>query len=390
MKIISTNAIEILDSRGLFTVRAFLTTEQGIFKGDSPSGTSSGRYEAKEVLSSQAVQNIQTIINPKIAGMDFSGQNEFDQFLIELDGTTDKSRLGANAILSLSIAFSRSLSQFYGGLSPVKLPRPAFNLINGGKHGTTTLQAQEFLVCPNFNSFQENLRAGVLIYQTLKKILEEKFSSLATAVGYEGGFCPPLKKTEDALNLIWLAVKKSGFEKQIELALDLAASEFYENGKYNFEGKKIKPDDLLKFYEKILGKYPFVYLEDPFSQDDLSSWNLLSTRYPLPTTNCLIVSDDLTATNPERIKMAQEKNLCNGVIIKPNQIGAITQTIEAATLAKSFGWKIIASHRSGDTGDTFIADLAFGLGCDFVKFGAPARGERTEKYNRLLEIENNL
>jgi len=254
--------------------------------------------------------------------------------------------------------------------------------LNGGMHAGNDLDIQEFMVIPQMEGFKENLRIGVEIYQELKKILEKRFGKSAINLGNEGGFAPPLNKTKHALDLIMEAIKSAGYVEEVKIGLDCAASKFFKGGKYILENKKLNSEELLNFYQDLTKEYPILFFEDPFEQDDWQAWEKMS--------NLLVVGDDLTVTNPERIKKAHEKKACNGMILKPNQIGTVSETIEAAKLAKEFGWKIIVSHRSGDTCDDFIADLAVGISSDFIKSGAPARGERATKYNRVLRIEEEI
>jgi enolase len=276
--------------------------------------------------------------------------------------------------------------------------------LNGGVHAGNDLDIQEFMVVPQFESFKENLRAGMEIYHQLKEILKKNFGALAINLGDEGGFAPPLKRTSEALDLIMEAIRKTDYEGKVKIGLDAAASQFEKDGKYNFEGEERTAKELSDFYLDLLKQYPILFFEDPFAQDDWQGWKMIMSNVKSQTSgvpeigeanlgqdsNLLIIGDDLTVTNPERIKKAKEKGACDGVIIKPNQIGTVSETIEATKLAKEFGWKIIVSHRSGDTCDDFIADLAVGIRANFIKAGAPARGERVAKYNRLLRIEEEL
>lgn len=399
-KVKSIKAREILNSRGNWTVEAEVETEQGVFRAQVPSGTSVGKYEAVEKEAGKAVENVEEIIGPKLEGEDAADQKKIDQILIELDGTENKSCLGANAILAVSVACCRAgsaakklplyhhvLQLYENGSRSIKLPRACFNVLNGGAHAGSDLDIQEFMIVPQMKSFKENLKLGAEIYHCLKKILEKKFGKTATNVGDEGGFTPPIKKTREALDLIMDAIKSAGYEDKVKIGLDAAASEFYQDGKYNFEGKKLTGEKLSKFYQEIIKDYPILFLEDPFQQEDFDTFH---NFYHKVARSCQVVADDLTATNPKRIKQAKEKEACNGIIIKPNQIGTVTETLQAAKLAKKFGWKIVVSHRSGDTCDDFIADLVVGVAADFIKAGAPARGERVAKYNRLLRIEKEL
>ena len=402
-------AREILDSRGEPTVEAELETDLGIFRASVPSGKSVGKYEAVELRDGEkryfgkgvlkAVKNINQIIAPKLKGEDTTKQSKIDKILINLDGTKNKSHLGANATAGVSMAVCRagaateklSLYKYILQLSennslvnsPLNLPVPCFNVINGGSHAGNDLDIQEFMVLPQENSFSENLRRGCEIYHTLKDILKKKFGKVATNLGDEGGFSPPLRKTKDALDLIIKAIKKAGYQGEVKIGLDCAASQFFKEEKYVFEGKNLLPKNLSEFYQDIIEKYPISFLEDPFSENDFEGWKMLDSKV-------LIVGDDLLVTNSERIKKAQELGLCNSLILKINQIGTVTEALEAVKLAKSFNWKIIVSHRSGETTDGFISDFAVGIGAGFIKGGAPARGERVAKYNRLLRIEEEI
>jgi len=384
-KIKSIKAREILDSRGNPTIEVELLINKDSFLASVPSGASVGKYEAKELRDGEkrykgkgvlkAVKNIEQIIAPKLKGLNVNNQKRIDEILITLDGTKDKSNLGANAILPVSMAICRagantqnlSLYKYiekYMGTTCIKLPKPAFNIINGGAHAGNNLDFQEFMVVPQLKNFNRNLQAGTEIYHSLKEILKKEFGEISINVGDEGGFAPNLSKAEEALNLIMKAIKISDYQNQIKIALDVAASEFYKNK-----------------------KYPIVSIEDPFNEDDFQAFSNLMKKCE---NKINIIGDDLLVTNVERIKLAKEKNLCNGLLLKINQIGTVSEAIEAAKLAKSYNWKIMVSHRSGETNDDFIADLAVGIGADYIKSGAPARGERVAKYNRLLKIEQEL
>ncbi len=409
-KIKSIKAREILNSRGEPTVEVELKTDDGIFVASVPSGASIGENEAKELRDGgkkyfgkgvlKAVGNINKIIGPRIKGKNPAKQKEIDELMIKLDGTKDKSKLGANAILPVSMAVCRAgaaskdlslykyISQIYRGSPPVNLtlmvPTPCFNIINGGTHAGNKLDIQEFMIVPQKKLFSENLRAASEIYQGLKKILKNNFGEQAINVGDEGGFAPPISHASEALNLISQALKNYPDTK---IGLDCAASQYWKDKKYQLEGAVFTKEGLLIFYEDLIKKYPIIFLEDPFSENDWQGFQEITKKL---SNKIIIVGDDLLCTNPRRIKEAEKKNACRGAIIKPNQIGTITETIEAVKLAKSFNWKIIISHRSGDTCDDFISDLAVGVGADFIKSGAPARGERLAKYNRLLKIEEEI
>ncbi len=379
----SIKAREILDSKGRPTIEAELKTDRGVFKASVPSGTSEGKYEAKEVRASKAVENVNKIIAPELTEKNPAKQKEIDELMIELDGTENKSKLGANAILAVSITVCRAgaaannislynhINQLSRDRVSVGLPMPCFNILEGGVHADNKLDIQEFMVVPQEKTFSENFKTGKKIYQNLKKILEKKFGKKGIKLGDEGGFAPPTSNPEEALNFL----KEASLGFNMKFGLDCAASQ-WENQKYEID-----------FYQNLAGKYPLIFLEDPFSQDDWQGFQEITKKLGNKIT---IVGDDLLTTNIKRIKEAKLKNACNGVIIKPDQVGTVSEVIKAVKLAKSWGWKIIVSHRSGETMDDFIADLAVGVAADFIKSGAPAQKERLVKYNRLLKIEKEL
>ncbi|MCK5044438.1 phosphopyruvate hydratase [Candidatus Parcubacteria bacterium] len=400
-------AREILDSRGNPTVEVDLTTESGVFRASVPSGASTGKYEAQEIRDKakryngkgvlKAIKNVEQIIAPKLKGRDVIDQEKIDQLLVELDGTENKSRLGANAILPVSIAVCRAAAAIKGvplyfyiseiSKSKCKLPVASFNVINGGAHAGNDLAVQEFMIAPRMSSFKESLRVAVEIYHSLKEILKKNFGKSAVNIGDEGGFAPPLTTAEQALDLLVKAISKAGYKGKVGIMLDVAASEFYKKGKYEMKKAVFTKEKLLAYYLNLVKKYPIIGIEDPFSQDDWTSFAAITEQ---TKKNITIIGDDLLCTNPKRIKQAKDKQACNGIILKPNQIGTVTEALEAAKVTKSFGWKIMVSHRSGETNDDFIADLAVGLSANFIKTGAPTRGERLAKYNRLLRIEQEL
>jgi len=408
IKIKDIKAREILDSRGNPTVEVELFTDAGSFLALVPSGASVGKYEAKELRDRggrykgkgvlKAIKNIEEIIAPRLIDTEIKSQKEVDEILISLDGTKDKSNLGANAILPISMAICRAIavaknlplyqhiaeiSGFRFQVSGFRLPIPCFNIINGGSHAGNNLDFQEFMVVPQFKNFSQNLQAGSEIYHTLKEILKRDFGEDATNVGDEGGFAPNLSTAEQALDLIMKAIKVSGYENKVNIALDVAASEFYKDQKYGVRSR----DEMVKYYLELIGKYPITSIEDPFDEDDFEGFSILMNKCG---DKIDIVGDDLLVTNIERIKVAQEKKACNSLLLKVNQIGTVTEAIEAAKLAQSYNWKVMVSHRSGETTDDFIADLAVGIGAEYIKSGAPARGERVAKYNQLLKIEQEL
>jgi len=392
-KIKSIKTREILNSRGNPTIEAEIQTDFGKFLASVPSGTSKGKYEAVEKEAKIAIKNINEVIAPKLTEKDPVQQKEIDEFLIKLDGTKRKTRLGANAILAVSIAVCRAgakaknfplwkwLSKI-AGTKPA-LPRPGILVLEGGLHSKGDLSFQEIMVVSKAKSFRENFENGKKIFSVLGKILKKKYDKSGIQQGMEGAFTPPIKNTKEALNIVMEAIEKAGFLEKAEIVIDAAANSFFQKGKYYFDGKIMDNGELLNFYLEIFRQYPIRAIEDPFAEDDKEGWPILSSKF-------LIVGDDLTVTNPERIKIAQKNKFCNGVIIKPNQIGTVSETIKAAKLAKSFGWKVIVSHRSGETTDSFISDFAVGVGAEFIKAGAPAKKERMAKYNRLVKIEEEL
>ena len=400
-------AKEILDSRKKPTVEVKISTNFGVFLASVPSGASRGESEAIELRDIDgrgvkcAVKNIEKIIAPKLKDEIIDSQEIIDEILTNLDGTKNKSKLGANAILPVSIAVCRAgaesqklplykyISQIYG-IDSVKISSPCFNIINGGKHAKSGLSIQEFMVVPEADSYHEKLEMGKKVYKVLGLILEKKYGKKNIATGDEGGFVPPIKKIKEALDFLMEAIKEAGFEGRVKIILDAASSFFYSAGKYSPEGIILGKNELLDFYIDLVRKYPIIAIEDPFSQEDWEGWAMLNCKLQIANCKLLIIGDDLTSTNPERIKLAKEKEACDAIIVKPNQIGTVTETIEAAKLAKSYGWKLVVSHRSGETIDDFIADLAVGLGADFIKSGAPVPKERMVKYKRLLKIEKEL
>lgn len=410
-KIISIRAREILDSRGNPTVEVELKVEGGVGVASVPSGASTGIYEALELRDGnkkryggkgvlKAVRNVNETIASAVVGKNFN-QRQLDEFLIELDGTKNKTRLGANAILGVSLAFARAaaatrgaeLYEYLGGLVGNKnfsLPVPMMNIINGGKHADSGLDPQEFMIVPmKFPNFHERLRAGSEIFHTLKDLLKKK--GYETGVGDEGGFAPRLGANEKALDLIVEAIKKSGYTGKVKIAMDVAASSFFAKGIYklkiNGREKKLKSGQLMAWYKKLLTKYPIISIEDPFAEDD---WNGFMEMTKVFGKKIKIVGDDLLVTNIERIKMAINSDAVNSVLIKLNQIGSLSETIDAIQMTQKQGWSAVVSHRSGETEDSFIADLVVGLGCPYIKTGSLSRSERICKYNRLMWIENNL
>jgi enolase len=406
-KIIEIIAREIKDSRGNPTVEVELETEKGSFVASVPSGASTGENEALELRDADgkgvltAIKNVNEIIAPKLKGKDVLEQKEIDDFLISLDGTENKSRLGANAILAVSMAVCRAgagskkvslyrhIAEISENTEELKIPWPMFNILNGGAHVHTEkhLDVQEFLLIPQKKFFSENLALCNRAFNNLKESIERNFGKEYLGLGDEGGFAPPIRKTEQALYLLRSAVID---EKDVSFGLDCAASEFYKNGKYILDDTEMTKTELLALYDDLVNKFSIISIEDPYAQEDWQGWQLFYNNFKLKNSTLIIVGDDLTTTNPKRILEAQNRKACSGVILKLNQIGTVSETIEAGNLAKSFAWKTIVSHRSGETMDNFIADFAVGIGADFLKAGSPAKPERMVKYQRLLEIEQEL
>lgn len=406
MKIKNIIAREILDSRGNPTVEADVILENGIIGCASvPSGASTGSKEAIELRDNEkrylgkgvqkAISNINGPIRKSLIGKDSSNQQEIDEIMIKLDGTPNKSNMGANAILAVSIANlkasakAQKTSLFKYIETGTKLPTPMINIINGGAHANNKLDFQEFMIIPKFATMKERIQAASEIFHTLKEILKSKH--LNTSVGDEGGFAPDLKSNEEALKLIIKAIKKADYlpGENIFLALDIAASELVKGKKYILEAedKKLTSKELIKYYKKVVKKYPIISLEDPLAEDDWEGFKLLTDQLG---DKIQIVGDDLFVTNKKYLKQGIDKNIANAILIKPNQIGTVTETLETINLAKSANYKTIISHRSGETEDTFIADLAVATNAGQIKTGSMSRGERICKYNRLLRIEEEL
>lgn len=398
LKIKNIKAKEISDSRGSPTIEVNLQTNFGNFKASVPSGVSTGKCEAVNVDAKKAVENIEKIIAPELKDKELQSQKEIDKTLIELDTTQLKSRLGANAILGVSIAACRAgaaskkiplyqyISQITGLISPQILPKPSFNMIEGGAHSENlNLSFQEFMVLLQKDTFKENLETGKKIYKKLGDILKNKFKKVK--LSSEKAFAAPIREISEALDLILEAAEKTGEKNNIKIAIDAAASEFFQDNSYKVNGRYFSKEELKEFYKDLVVKYPIISIEDPFYEEDFESFSKLKEEIG---DNVLIFGDDMTVSNTRRINLAEENNSCSGLLLKPNQIGTLTETIEAAKLAKSYGWKIMVSNRGGETEDDFIADLAAGIGAEFIKSGAPFSKERMAKYNRLLEIEKEI
>jgi enolase len=400
-------AREILDSRGNPTVEVEVRLEdKSIGRAAVPSGASTGAFEAAELRDGgsrylgkgveTAVKNVALKIAPAVIGMKADDQRSLDEKMIALDGTKNKSSLGANAILGVSLATARaaatssnqSLFKYLGGEAAKTLPVPMMNILNGGAHADTNVDIQEFMIAPiGAQSFKESLRWGAEIYHSLKSVLKKK--GLATSIGDEGGFAPNLESNRAALDLILVAIENAGFKAgtQIALAMDVAATEFFEDGKYKFEGKLLTSEQMIAYYSELVSAYPLVSIEDPLDEDDWSGWAKLTAELG---EKIQIVGDDLFVTNIERLTKGIESKTANALLVKVNQIGSLTETIDAVNLAHKNNYKSMMSHRSGETEDTTIADLAVALNCGQIKTGAPARSERVAKYNQLLRIEEEL
>ena len=404
MKITKVFAREILDSRGNPTVEAEVWTSEGHGRASAPSGASTGAHEAHELRDEnsrylgkgvqKAVENINSIISKKLVGLSVQDQEVIDKTLISLDGTQNKSKLGANAIIAVSMAVLRAaadekgkpLFEYLGGST---VPKAMFNILNGGKHAGGKLSIQEFMIIPDAKTFAERLRMASEIYHVLGKHLVRKCGPSARNVGDEGGYAPLLGNADEALEAISYSIYESGYAGKVKLAIDAAADSFYlkDKNKYNLDGKEVDEGELLEFYLEIAKKYSVVSIEDPFYEEAFDTFGLLNSRIG---DKVQIVGDDLVVTNTERIKTAIKHKSMNSLLLKVNQIGTVTEALEASDLVKKHGMKVIVSHRSGETEDTFIADFAVGIDAGQIKTGAPARGERTAKYNQLLRIEEML
>lgn len=411
-------ARQIFDSRGNPTVEVDLTTDFGFFRSAVPSGASTGIYEALELRDKdpkayhgkgvlKAVNNINSIIAPALVGknLDITDQTAVDKIMLDLDGTENKSKLGANAILGVSLAVCQAGAKKKGvplyrhiadlaGNKDLILPVPAFNVINGGSHAGNKLAMQEFMLLPTgASSFTEAMRMGSETYHHLKSVIKAKYGQDACNVGDEGGFAPNIQNNEEGLELLKVAIEKAGYTGKIEIGMDVAASEFCKDKKYDLDFKNPKSDpaawlssdQLYEVYHGFITKYPVVSIEDAFDQDDWDAWTKMNGQVTIQ-----LVGDDLTVTNPKRVKTAIEKKACNCLLLKVNQIGSVTESIEACKLAQGAGWGVMVSHRSGETEDTFIADLVVGLCTGQIKTGAPCRSERLAKYNQILRIEEEL
>lgn len=402
MKITNLYAREILDSRGNPTVECELSTETFTVRASVPSGASTGTNEALELRDggaryhgkgvTKAVNNVNTTIKNALISKELN-QKVLDDLLLELDGTKNKTNLGANAILSVSLCIMKAIAksqnkeiyELFDG--PYTMPYPMMNIINGGVHATSSLEIQEFMIVPNQRTFKERLRCGAEVFQTLKSILKQ--NGFSTAVGDEGGFAPTFKTIEEALDYIILAIKESGYTpgKDVNLALDAAASEFYKDDKYTINKKELTKEELINYYIKLTETYPIISIEDAFSEDDTDSIKKLTE---LIGNKIMLVGDDYFVTNIEYLQKGITEKYNNAILLKANQIGTITEMLDTIKLAKNSGFKTIISHRSGETEDTFISQMAVGLNLGYIKTGSLCRGERIAKYNELLRIEEKI
>jgi len=406
-EILAISAREILDSRGNPTIEVDVISGQGnLGRAAVPSGASTGAHEACELRDGEktrymgkgvqkAVENVRQKIAPELLGKMVADQVALDKLMLEMDGTENKSKLGANAILGVSLACAKAaaldaglpLYRYVGGSQACKLPVPLMNVLNGGAHANNGLDVQEFMIVPLMGSFRESLRAGSEIFHTLKKILSEK--ELSTAVGDEGGFAPKLKNNQEALELLMKAIEKAGYKpgQDLYLALDVAATELFQNGKYSWEGKSISAQELMGIYQEWKNRFPLISIEDGFAEDDWTGWKLVSDKMGSATQ---LVGDDLFVTNPKRLQRGIDQGVANALLVKVNQIGTLTETSEAVALAQRSNYRTVMSHRSGETEDVTISDLAVAMNCHQIKTGSLCRSDRTAKYNQLLRIEEQL
>ncbi|HVY30391.1 MAG TPA: phosphopyruvate hydratase [Polyangiaceae bacterium] len=406
-EILHVQAREILDSRGNPTVEAEVHTSSGFGRAAVPSGASTGEHEANELRDGdkkrylgkgvlQAVENVNDKLGPAIVGMSALDQPSVDKRLLELDGTPNKSKLGANAILAVSMAVARAaadtvdlpLWRYLGGVQARVLPTPLMNIINGGAHADSGLEVQEFMIVPQgFDTFGEALRAGTEVFHNLKSILKKE--GMVTAVGDEGGFAPRLASNEQAIQRIMSAIEAAGYKpgEQVALGMDCAASEFYKDGKYTWDKKQHTAAELCDVYAELIKKYPIVTIEDGYAEDDWEGWKLMTEKLG---SKIQLVGDDLFVTNVKRLAQGIEKKIANSILIKVNQIGSLTETLDTIRMATTAGYTSVASHRSGETEDAFIADLAVATNCGQIKTGSLSRSDRIAKYNQLLRIADEL
>jgi enolase len=421
MSITAIKGREILDSRGNPTVEVDVLTHKGIFRAGVPSGASTGKFEALELRDNdknrylgkgvlKAVKNVNEIIAPALIGKNVINQEELDNLMLSLDGTENKEKLGANAILGVSMAICKAAAAEKGiplyrhiadlaGNKQLILPVPAFNVINGGSHAGNKLAMQEFMILPvGASSFKEAMRMGAEVYHNLKVVIKDKYGQDATNVGDEGGFAPNIQSNREGLELLKVAIAKAGYTDKVKIGMDVAASEFCldeKNYTYDLDFKTKNNDksqiktsqQLADLYKEFIRDYPIISIEDPFDQDD---WEAYAQLTSIIGKEVQVVGDDLLVTNPKRIQKGIDLSACNALLLKVNQIGSVTESIKACKLAQSKGWGVMVSHRSGETEDSFIADLVVGLGTGEIKTGAPCRSERLSKYNQILRIEEEL
>lgn len=410
MKIQQVLGREVFDSRGQPTVEVDVTLANGVRgRATVPSGASTGEHEAVELRDggsrflgkgvAQAVANVNRVIAPRVRGKDAREQAAIDRIMLQLDGSLNKGKLGANAILGVSLAVAHaqaraqglSLYRYLGGAGAKTLPVPMLNVLNGGAHADNNVDVQEFMIVPyGMKTFAEALRAAVEVFQTLKKVLHDR--GLSTSVGDEGGFAPRVKSNAEAIELLLEAISQAGYRvgAQVALALDVASSEFYQDGRYVFkksDGQSRSRDEMIRLYEDWVRQYPIISIEDGFAEDDWEGWRLMTQTLG---ENVQLVGDDLFVTNQERLKQGIDSKVANSILVKVNQIGSLTETLETMKMAKESGYTTVISHRSGETEDVTIADLAVATNAGQIKTGAPCRGERTAKYNQLLRIEEEL
>ena len=407
----SVHARQILDSRGNPTVEVDVRTENGFLgRAAVPSGASTGKHEAVELRDDdattyvgkgvlKAVENVNEIIYPELIGISVYEQNLIDKIMLELDGTHNKAKLGANAILGVSLAVAKaaaqeagmSLFRYVGGTNANTLPVPMMNILNGGSHADNSIDFQEFMVMPaKADSFSHSLRMGVEVFHALKKVLKSK--GYSTNVGDEGGFAPNIKSNEEAIEIVIQSIEKAGYKpgEEIFIAMDAASSEFYENGVYHFkksDGRKLSSAEMAGYWQEWVGKYPIISIEDGMDEDDWDGWKALTEKIG---SKCQLVGDDLFVTNVTRLQQGIDQGIANSILIKVNQIGSLTETINAVNLAKRNSYKSVMSHRSGETEDSTIADLAVALNTGQIKTGSASRSDRMAKYNQLLRIEEEL
>lgn len=406
-KIQKIHAREILDSRGNPTIEVDVFTPKGFGRASVPSGASTGTNEALELRDADpnryggkgvltAVKNVNTIIQKELLGLDVRNQREIDEIMIELDETDNKSNLGANAILGVSMAVAKAaadslnlpLYRYFGGSNAFTLPVPTMNVLNGGKHAGNELAIQEFMIQPKgAETFYEALQIGADIYHVLGKLLERKYGRSSTNVGYEGGYAPKMSESTEALDALVEAIEEAGYtDSEVTIGLDAAASEFYEEGFYTIDGKRLSAPELIDYYVELVHSYPILSIEDPFYEEAFEDFEALTNEL----WDTIIVGDDLFVTNIERLSKGVDMGAANALLLKINQIGTLSEAFDAASMASRNGYTVVVSHRSAETEDTTISDLSVAIGAEMIKNGAPARGERTAKYNQLLRIEEDL